>query len=69
MIRAVQLTQAIAGGLVDLPQGDALSTFLNALGEKVKALKLESGIGREFSLECMLDSYTQRKNVTINLTH
>jgi hypothetical protein len=63
------LAQAIAGGLVDLPQGDALSTFLNALGEKVKALKLESGIGREFSLECMLDSYTQRKNVTINLTH
>ena len=29
----------------------------------------ESGIGREFSLEGMLESYTQRKNVTINLTH
>jgi len=29
----------------------------------------ESGIGREFSLEGMLDSYTQRKNVTVNLTH
>ena len=28
-----------------------------------------SGIGREFSLEGMLESYTQRKNVTINLTH
>ena len=24
----------------------------------------ESGIGREFSLEGMLDSFTQRKNVT-----
>jgi acyl-CoA reductase-like NAD-dependent aldehyde dehydrogenase len=29
----------------------------------------ESGIGREFSLEGMLESYTQRKNVTIKLTH
>ena len=29
----------------------------------------ESGIGREFSLEGMLESYTQRKNVTVNLTH
>jgi hypothetical protein len=28
-----------------------------------------SGIGREFSLEGMLASYTQRKNVTINLMH
>jgi acyl-CoA reductase-like NAD-dependent aldehyde dehydrogenase len=27
----------------------------------------ESGIGREFSLEDMLDSFTQRKNVTVNL--
>ena len=26
-----------------------------------------SGIGREFSLEGMLDSFTQRKNVTVNL--
>ena len=26
----------------------------------------QSGIGREFSLEGMLDSFTQRKNVTIN---
>ena len=28
----------------------------------------QSGIGREFSLEGMLDSFTQRKNVTVNLT-
>jgi betaine-aldehyde dehydrogenase len=27
----------------------------------------QSGIGREYSLEGMLDSYTQRKNVTVNL--
>ena len=27
----------------------------------------ESGIGREFSLEGMLDSFTQKKNVTVNL--
>ncbi|HEX5504573.1 MAG TPA: aldehyde dehydrogenase family protein, partial [Thermomicrobiales bacterium] len=29
----------------------------------------QSGIGREYSLEGMLDSYTQRKNVTVNLQH
>src|SRR5215470_5634164 len=27
------------------------------------------GIGREFSLEGMLESYTQRKNVTVDLAH
>ncbi len=27
----------------------------------------QSGIGREFALEGMLDSFTQRKNVTVNL--
>jgi betaine-aldehyde dehydrogenase len=27
----------------------------------------QSGIGREYSLEGMLDSYTQRKCVTVNL--
>jgi hypothetical protein len=27
----------------------------------------QSGIGREFSLEGTLDSFTQRKNVTVNL--
>jgi acyl-CoA reductase-like NAD-dependent aldehyde dehydrogenase len=27
----------------------------------------QSGIGREFSLEGMLDSFSQRKNVTVNL--
>ena len=29
----------------------------------------QSGIGREFSLEGMLDSFTQRKNVTVNLDY
>src|SRR5262249_52848857 len=28
----------------------------------------QSGLGREFSLEGMLDSFTQRKNVTVSLT-
>src|SRR5262249_49369916 len=32
------------------------------------AVTKESDIGREFSLEGMLESYTQRKNVTVNLT-
>ena len=27
----------------------------------------QSGIGREYSLEGMLDSFTQRKSITINL--
>jgi acyl-CoA reductase-like NAD-dependent aldehyde dehydrogenase len=27
----------------------------------------QSGIGRQFSLEGMLESFTQRKNVTVNL--
>jgi len=27
----------------------------------------QSGIGREFSLEGMLDGFTQRKHVTVNL--
>ena len=29
----------------------------------------ESGVGREFSLEGMLESFTQRKSVTVNLRH
>ncbi|HUQ16905.1 MAG TPA: aldehyde dehydrogenase family protein, partial [Candidatus Saccharimonadales bacterium] len=29
----------------------------------------QSGIGREFSLEGMLDGFTQRKSVTVNLKH
>ena len=28
----------------------------------------QSGLGKEFSLEGMLDSYTQKKNITINLS-
>jgi hypothetical protein len=33
-----------------------------------RRLRIEqSGSGREFSLEGMLDSLTQRKNVTVNL--
>jgi hypothetical protein len=29
----------------------------------------ESGIGRDFSLKGTLESYTQRKNVTVDLMH
>ncbi len=36
---------------------------------EVPDLADHSGIGREFSLEGMLESYTQRKNVTVNLAH
>ena len=52
-----------------IPDASRPERAIPETSQEVKALKLESGIGREFSLEGMLDSYTQRKNVTINLTH
>ena len=41
----------------------ALERTVNLAKEPYGGYK-ESGIGREFSLEDMLDSFTQRKNVT-----
>ena len=37
-----------------------------ALGQPYGGVK-QSGIGREFSLEGMLDSFTRKKSVTVNL--
>jgi acyl-CoA reductase-like NAD-dependent aldehyde dehydrogenase len=54
---------AIEAGWVQVNQGLGQSPGHSYGGYK------ESGIGREFSLEGMLESYTQRKNVTVNLTH
>ena len=53
---------AIESGWVQINQG--LGQFP---GQSYGGYK-QSGIGREYSLEGMLDSYTQRKCVTVNLT-
>jgi acyl-CoA reductase-like NAD-dependent aldehyde dehydrogenase len=61
--RALRAAHAIEAGWVQVNQGLGQTPGHSYGGYK------ESGIGREFSLEGMLDSYTQRKNVTVNLTH
>jgi len=60
--RALRAAHAIEAGWVQVNQGLGQTPGHSYGGYK------ESGIGREFSLEGMLDSYTQRKNVTVNLT-
>jgi len=52
---------AIESGWVQVNQGGG-----QAPGHSYGGYK-QSGIGREFSLEGMLESFTQRKNVTVNL--
>jgi betaine-aldehyde dehydrogenase len=59
--KAINTAHAIESGWVQINQG--LGQFP---GQSYGGYKL-SGIGREYSLEGMLDSYTQRKSVTINL--
>jgi len=61
--RALRAAHAIEAGWVQINQGLGQTPGHAYGGYK------ESGIGREFSLEGMLDSYTQRKNVTVNLVH
>jgi betaine-aldehyde dehydrogenase len=59
--RALRTAHAIDAGWVQVNQGLGQSPGHSYGGFK------ESGMGREFSLEGMLESYTQRKNVTVNL--
>ena len=59
--RALRVAHAIESGWVQVNQG--LGQFP---GHSYGGFK-QSGIGREFSLEGMLDSFTQRKSVTVNL--
>jgi betaine-aldehyde dehydrogenase len=59
--RAINTAHAIESGWVQINQG--LGQFP---GQSYGGYK-QSGMGREYSLEGMLDSYTQRKSVTINL--
>jgi betaine-aldehyde dehydrogenase len=58
---ALRTAHAIESGWVQVNQGLGQQPGHSYGGYK------ESGIGREFSLEGMLDSFTQRKNVTVNL--
>ena len=59
--KALRTAHAIESGWVQINQG-----FGQFPGQAYGGYK-QSGIGREYSLEGMLDSYTQRKNVTVNL--
>jgi acyl-CoA reductase-like NAD-dependent aldehyde dehydrogenase len=58
---ALRTAHAIESGWVQVYQGLGQQPGHSYGGYK------QSGIGREFSLESMLDSFTQRKNVTVNL--
>ena len=57
----LRTAHAIQSGWVQVNQGLGQTPGHSYGGYK------QSGIGREFSLEGMLDSFTQRKNVTVNL--
>jgi betaine-aldehyde dehydrogenase len=59
--RALRTAHSIESGWVQVNQG-----LGQVPGHSYGGYK-QSGIGREFSLEGMLDSFTQRKNVTVNL--
>jgi acyl-CoA reductase-like NAD-dependent aldehyde dehydrogenase len=60
--RALRTAHAIEAGWVQVNQGGG-----QALGQSYGGVK-ESGIGREMSLEGMLDSFAETKSVNINLT-
>jgi len=58
---ALRTAHAVQAGWVQVNQGAG-----QVLGQSYGGTK-QSGIGREFSLEGMLDSFTQKKSVTVNL--
>jgi betaine-aldehyde dehydrogenase len=60
--RALRTAHAIEAGWVQVNHGLGQSP-----GHSYGCYK-QSDIGREFSLEGMLDSFTQKKNVTVNLS-
>ena len=59
--RGLRAAHSLEAGWVQINQGLGQMPGQSYGGYK------QSGIGREFSLEAMLDSFTQKKNVTINL--
>lgn len=62
LAKALNFAHRVEAGWVQVNQGTGQS-----LGQAYGGIK-RSGIGREFSLEGMLDSFTQTKNITVNLT-
>jgi acyl-CoA reductase-like NAD-dependent aldehyde dehydrogenase len=60
--RAIRTAHALDAGWVQINQGPG-----QFAGQSYGGMK-QSGIGREFSLEGMLESYTQRKSITIDLS-
>ena len=60
--RALRTAHRIESGWVQVNRGLGQLPGMSYGGYK------QSGIGREFSLEGMLDSFTQRKSVTVDLT-
>ncbi len=60
--RALRTAHAVEAGWVQVNQGGGQS-----LGQSYGGIK-ESGIGREMSLEGMLDSFTETKSVNVNLS-
>ena len=61
--KALRAAHAIESGWVQVNQGLGIVPSTSYGGFK------QSGIGREYSLEGMLDSYTQRKCITVNLMY
>ena len=61
-LNALRTAHAIEAGWVQVNQGGG-----QALGQSYGGVK-ESGIGREMSLEGMLDSFTETKSVNVSLT-
>ena len=59
--QALRTAHRVEAGWVQVNQG-----AVQVLGQSYGGVK-QSGIGREFSLEGMLDSFTQKKSVTVNL--
>ena len=59
--KGLRAAHALESGWVQVNQGGGQTPGMSYGGYK------QSGIGREFSLEGMLDSFTQRKSVTVNL--
>ena len=61
--KALRTAHEIESGFVQVNQGGGIIP-----GQSYGGFK-DSGIGREWSLEGMLDSFTQRKCVTVNLAY
>jgi betaine-aldehyde dehydrogenase len=59
--RAIRIAHQLDAGWVQVNQGKGQS-----IGQPYGGFK-QSGIGKEFSLDSMIDSYSRLKSVTVNL--